>query len=377
MKSKTTLLSLTFIGGLALSGCGGGSSSTASGNNHAPVANAQTVTLENVRSKEITLTGSDADGDTLTYSIVSKPTLGTLSGTAPNLLYTTTALDYGADSFTFRVNDGTENSSIATVKINIKNASAGDNNAPTVDAGSDQVISEGRDVTLSAQGADSDGYINSYVWKDSSNRIIGNTRSITLSNLLVGVYTYTVYVTDNGGKMASDSVTVTVKKAVSYLPVKKTGQTVVYSNYDDGYYQSGTDFNYTRDDANQIVTDHVTGLQWTDFVINDERLKRGNIVKWEDAVKYCNELTLDGGGWYLPSIYELNTLYYYDNEPNESGFTSLLHPIFVVDTTFISWSSTRDTAPNSIRVWVSGGDNSLRDKTAVYISTRCVRKYQP
>lgn len=47
-----------------------------------PVANTQTVTLNEDSSKAITLTASDANGDELTYS-VTQPTHGILSGTAP------------------------------------------------------------------------------------------------------------------------------------------------------------------------------------------------------------------------------------------------------------------------------------------------------
>ena len=67
----------------------------------------------------ITLTGSDTDGDTLTYSVVNDPTNGTLSGTAPNLTYTPNDNYNGADSFTFTVNDGNTNSAPATVSITV------------------------------------------------------------------------------------------------------------------------------------------------------------------------------------------------------------------------------------------------------------------
>ena len=49
-------------------------------------------------------------GTTLTYSIVSGPAHGTLSGTPPALIYQPAANYSGADSFTFRANDGEANS---------------------------------------------------------------------------------------------------------------------------------------------------------------------------------------------------------------------------------------------------------------------------
>ena len=60
--------------------------------------------------KAFTLVASDPDGDALTYIIISGPSHGTLSGTAPNLTYTPAANYNGSDSFTFKVNDGTVDS---------------------------------------------------------------------------------------------------------------------------------------------------------------------------------------------------------------------------------------------------------------------------
>jgi len=85
--------------------------------NSAPVANDQTVILNEDETVSITLTASDADGDTLTYQIVSNPTHGTLTGSAPDIIYTPAANYNGSDSFTFKANDGTVDPSDATVTI--------------------------------------------------------------------------------------------------------------------------------------------------------------------------------------------------------------------------------------------------------------------
>lgn len=87
--------------------------------NDAPIANSQNVTYDLNTPKAITLTGSDIDGNPLTYIVDALPTNGSLSGTAPNLTYTPNSGFTGADSFTFHVNDGTTNSNIATVSLNL------------------------------------------------------------------------------------------------------------------------------------------------------------------------------------------------------------------------------------------------------------------
>ncbi len=87
--------------------------------NNPPTANPQSVSTNEDTAKAITLTGSDPDGNPLTYALVTNPGHGTLSGTAPNLTYTPAANYNGGDSFTFKVNDGTVNSSPATVSLTI------------------------------------------------------------------------------------------------------------------------------------------------------------------------------------------------------------------------------------------------------------------
>src|SRR5207245_11742948 len=87
--------------------------------NHAPVATGQSVSTAEDTAAPIILMASDVDGDALTYSIVIPPAHGTLSVAAPNLTYTPAALYFGADSFTFKANDGTVDSNVATVSLTV------------------------------------------------------------------------------------------------------------------------------------------------------------------------------------------------------------------------------------------------------------------
>ena len=88
-------------------------------NQTAPVAMAQSVTTSEDKSATITLSASDADGDELAYTIVSQPNYGTLTGTPPNLTYTPNSGYAGNDTFSFKVNDGTVDSSTANVSVSI------------------------------------------------------------------------------------------------------------------------------------------------------------------------------------------------------------------------------------------------------------------
>lgn len=85
--------------------------------NDLPVAQDQSVTTPENTVKDITLMALDVDGDPLTWSIIDIPLHGVLSGDAPNLTYTPAESFYGNDSLTFKVNDNTGDSNIATISI--------------------------------------------------------------------------------------------------------------------------------------------------------------------------------------------------------------------------------------------------------------------
>lgn len=96
-------------------------------NNERPVADDKSILTDEDTPVTVLLTGSDPDGNPLTFSVVSDPSKGSLGGIAPNLTYTPEANYFGTDSFTYLANDGIANSSEATVSININPV----NDAPT------------------------------------------------------------------------------------------------------------------------------------------------------------------------------------------------------------------------------------------------------
>ncbi len=93
--------------------------------NQCPVANDQAVATIKDTSLGITLVATDGDDDTLIYSILTSPANGSLSGTAPNLIYSPNAGYIGTDNFTFKANDGTCDSNTATINIAICSSTPG------------------------------------------------------------------------------------------------------------------------------------------------------------------------------------------------------------------------------------------------------------
>ena len=120
--------------------------------NDMPVANNQSVSTSEDTAVDITLAASDVDGDTLTFSIITQPINGSLTGTAPDLTYTPNTHFYGSDRFTFTASDGELAASDATVTITIHPV----NDPPVADSQS-LVAPEDMSIDLVLTGSDVDG----------------------------------------------------------------------------------------------------------------------------------------------------------------------------------------------------------------------------
>ena len=125
--------------------------------NDIPVAQPQTVTLNEDASLSVVLSATDIDNTTLTYSITQNPSNGVLSGTGPNLIYTPNNNFNGSDSFGFIANDGLVASAITTVLITVTAA----NDAPVAIAQT-IVTSEDTPTSIVVSGSDIDGDILTY-----------------------------------------------------------------------------------------------------------------------------------------------------------------------------------------------------------------------
>jgi hypothetical protein len=129
--------------------------------NTAPTVVGQSVTVEeNSTDNSIVLTGNDADGDSLTYTLANMPSSGVLAGTPPQLYYTPDTGYSGSDSFTFYANDGIVNSSEATVTIVVTPSETDNGDSDSGDTGDDNDDTGENDDTVTddaANGNDSGG----------------------------------------------------------------------------------------------------------------------------------------------------------------------------------------------------------------------------
>jgi VCBS repeat-containing protein len=203
--------------------------------NAAPIAQAQpsASTNEDI-ALGLTLVATDSDfpAQTLTYSIVANPTNGVLSlfnSATGAVTYTPNPNYNGSDSFTFKANDGTADSNIATVSIAVNPV----NDVPSFTKGSDQTIAEdsgaqsvsGWTTSLSTGPANESGQTLSFVVTNDNTGLFSVQPSISSNGTLTytsvanasGSATVTVTVQDNGGTAnggvdtsASQTFTITV-----------------------------------------------------------------------------------------------------------------------------------------------------------------------
>ena len=86
---------------------------------NAPQANDISSTVNEDSSVTIQLDGSSPGGESVNYSIVSNPSNGSLSNiSGSNVTYTLIKIN-GSDSFTYKVNNGSQDSKTATVTLTI------------------------------------------------------------------------------------------------------------------------------------------------------------------------------------------------------------------------------------------------------------------
>jgi VCBS repeat-containing protein len=136
-------------GGAALAAGGGGGGKK----NTAPTVNAtQAVTTNEDTKATITVAGTDADGDTLTYT-ASAPTKGAVTVAGNVLTYTPNANANGTDTFTVTVSDGKGGTATQTVTVTITPV----NDAPVGVAATNTATEDGAVVTGKLAATDVDG----------------------------------------------------------------------------------------------------------------------------------------------------------------------------------------------------------------------------
>ena len=195
--------------------------------NHAPVANNRTITTNEDTATSSTLVATDADNNSLTYSIVGSPSHGTISGfdaSTGAFTYTPNSGYAGSDSFTFKANDGAAESNVATVSVTVTAV----NHAPVATDAS-VTTAEDTPIAITLPATDSDGDTLTYSTTTSPTHGI-------LGTIVGNVVTYTPDANFNGSDafsfMASDG---TLDSNIATISISVTAVNDAPVALDDSY----------------------------------------------------------------------------------------------------------------------------------------------
>ncbi|MCG3205570.1 MAG: hypothetical protein KCHDKBKB_02292 [Elusimicrobia bacterium] len=178
--------------------------------NDAPVATSiPPVATPEDTAVSVVLSGSDVDGDPLTFRIVRSPMQGQLSNSAPNLSYLPRANYSGADSFSFVANDGQLDSLPVSVSITVSPV----NDDPVAEA---QNVStpEDNNLAVNLRGSDIEGSALTYhILTVASHGILtgsGSSRSYTPNPNYFGPDLFTFKVNDGEKDSPPATISITV-----------------------------------------------------------------------------------------------------------------------------------------------------------------------
>ncbi|WGO96915.1 choice-of-anchor A family protein [Saccharophagus degradans] len=237
--------------------------------NQAPVAQDSLLNVDEDQSVSFSLQANDEDGDVLTYTFLTQPSSGVLSGETPNLVYTPSAHYYGEDEFTFMVSDGELDSNQAIVTINVEPI----NDKPI--ANSQSLTTEENtevSITLTAVDIESQTLEYSVLNQPSSGTLSGLPPHIVYSPNPTFVGTDEFSFIANDGIESSESAKVLIEvRPINYAPrFVSTPNTFVAENSSYVYKAEAIDDNdgdvltYAKiDGPNEFTIDPTTGdVNW-------------------------------------------------------------------------------------------------------------------
>ncbi len=373
--------------------------------NNAPVISGTPTTYQLIGAYSFAPTATDADSDTMTWSIANKPSWATFDTATGALTGTATAGIY--EGITITVSDGTDIDSVTfdlTVVTWILTKTGQDGCWNTAGAsisctgtGQDGEYQKGTAASYtrdSGSGHYITDNVNGLIWYDPGTEVLESwTDAVT--------YCADLNTGETDWRLPSVKELESIADFGTYSPA---ADALLFENLRSNYYWSSTEVsgwvatawstyfrdgnslfldeadehyvfcargneypaaNFTRDNTKSIVTDNNTGLMWQDdadtFAMN-----------WAAALAYCEDKVLGGySDWRLPNLRELISI------RDESTYQPSISSVFQNTSSFNQhWTSTSyqvfDGTLAAWVVWFDYGIATYADKTD-NANIRCVR----
>ena len=183
-----------------------------------PVVQDIDLSVDEDNAINITLTGSDPEGESITFSIVNDTDNATLSLNGNVVNYTSNTHFNGTDIFTYKANDGTSDSNIGTVTITV-NAVDDEPNTLDVATTTDEDVAVA--VNLSAEEYDGDSYSFAIITdvSNGTSSLNGSVVTYTPNQDFNGEDTFTFEATDDTGRTINVATATITVNAVNDAPV--------------------------------------------------------------------------------------------------------------------------------------------------------------
>ena len=289
----------------------------------APVANAgpdQTVGV----GEEVTFDGSGSyakKGTLVSYEWVFGD-----GGTGSGMITTHTYSSAGTYTAALTVTDSGGKSDTDTAIITV---TSGGNTPPIADAGPDQAVDDGQEVTFDGSGSyDADGTITSYDWDfgdgdNAAGMIVTHTYSSA------GTYTATLTVTDDGGLTDDDTAIITV--------------TPIGSEPDPGSPPGGMKVYVTGNPA-WVTTSHQAGTVYM-----------GGGAETDEGMAWMTARTNNGD--FVVIRFDKSSGYQ-DYIYNDIGGVDSVHTLVINKASFANSTYVEQVIKNAEALWIAGGNQT-------------------
>jgi len=179
--------------------------------NSSPVANNQSLNVEN--NVTFSLNGTDSDDDNLTYIITTYPQHGNITQSGLQYIYKVIDNNFaGTDTLQYKVSDSQVNSDIATVTFSITSA----NKKPQlIISASKRAAQPNEPLDFNVSANDVDGTISSFKW-DFGDGQTSAVQNLTHSFENEGSYTVSCTIIDNGGAISRTEFIINI--AINHAP---------------------------------------------------------------------------------------------------------------------------------------------------------------
>lgn len=157
-------------------------------------------------------------------------------------------------------------------------------------------------------------------------------------------------------------------KVTAPSEILKTGQTISYQTGDDGTYQKGNDRTFIVGGQTGLIWQRCTAGQ----VFNLNCIGSAQSYFYSDAENYCNNLTIGGRTWRLPTVNELANLVDYGKSSSPTiDSTSFPNTQSSYQSSYY-WSSSMFGQGAVYYVDFYGGSVNIAPKTGFSCYVRCV-----